>query len=1626
METAEKALVAQLLNNFKIYCADEDYYVTKIQTFTDSNRIVNAILNDIKKSWETKQISWLTDYVKKLVNEQKTLVAIFENVLKTLTKYKVNWDIDTLNILINQVPELANLLEATFKNKEIVRDQDIDKITKNEEIKEILITYCTLKDLYQEDFMTEESLNNKYNQKDDAAFASDSVRAYLKEIGKIPLFTVDEEIAAFQALEAARKAQNNTQIEKITKKIADANLRLVVNKAKRYIGHGLLLLDLIQEGNIGLLKAIEKFDINKGYKFSTYATWWIRQAITRAIMDQARTIRIPVHHYEDLNKLTRFIHDFAELYGRDPKATEIADALGMSVEKIEDLLKIISDPVSLSTPIGEEEDTSLEDFIESESFEKMESTIYGHALKEELNKALDTLTPREQQVITLRFGLADDVPRTLEQVGQILGVTRERVRQIESKTLRKLRQPTRSRGLRIFLDDASESKNLNYIEQAQKYYRLSQTHDLTLGELKRRYEVQSQNLTDMFKILELGSDIREAVAKKVISENCAVLFWRIYDDRIASECLHDIISHKLSYRDLDKQLINFGYQSIADKTLTQILKCNMATLTILLSRLSSYSEEYLVLKRVFGENFDQTCLKEEHSYYDILLVMSGIYKLQELYFQFKYNEKCDFMINLNCTRQEMSLILDKKIVLPEELYQVYLKVYGPYLIKPRDLTELDDNEKRIYQEGFLIVSKILAEFHKLNPHQVLNLTMPGNKTKKIENSTSKSGEVRVIQKAQDPKLRTEPYLRDLLKIETQAEVMTFMAKQPISTQKYFQKIFGSTYEKRQTFNYIDSWGKVNYAKNLGILQTQLGIKVTAYKPKTKSPTETPTKKANLGAMKAEKKNYLDNILGTDLAKITRLMAIQDPYTTQIMQKAFGSSYDEALDLTKLNAEEIYAYNNTITRFKKIIGLFEKTLYELINCPVTKIMPLLATLDEPKRQEIITNLFGLSGIEVIDLSKLKTTEVGLLMSTIAQLTTNYHKYMLNGEGYRQPVKLKDALNCNFHECNLFIEQILKKNNDANLIFQKIFGVNFLKIGNFTALNKDELKCYDEYISIGQKIIKQYREENKPDFWRQIKKTRAEVLANIANLRADLRMALITMYGVNLNQKLSNDVSIEVEKLAAEAIKILNGEIIDKPLEKKIPQEVDKTKKKYLKDIVACSVEDWEVIKKRIPQNDSNYAVVLVQLFGPNLDQELNTTIFSQFNSYDLAAYHRGLKIIEKLLANYQKEKTIARPSLAMILNCSQEQVSYYMNFFAPNSNEAILMQKLFGCHYDQPRNAQEFVTLGRWDLKIYQRVLDILADGIRFECNYLYDLINCDYLTLKLLLEYEQNSKWYHTMQSLFGPNFDQKMDYIYYRKMHNNELKYYEAALLDLKRDYIDYRNTPYLNYLIGCSIQELPELLKAIHLDAEQLRLFQNIFSITLDKKFNRQNFYKMTNADKACFDKIINDLKMLYQTQKSAAHSLAELVGCPEAVVRALVKSLDLNQRKTLEAIFGPNLDQKRTSNKDIEPLVLCLKNSYSHIAESLYCQPLVIELVNILPIDLKTIMQAYLELVWQNGEKNVNMAELAQKLNLDEKTLFQKINKVLTWIQDILVEWKNDLATFPNEKDYQQRILAKLDAY
>jgi len=330
---------------------------------------------------------------------------------------------------------LENLGIETSEEDLAVVSLDEDLLPDPVELEEIE----ELEEIAEEELVDPDALAESYS-------LDDPVRMYLKEIGKVPLLTLEQEQTLGEAM-----ANGGDEGYKAGKQMAEANLRLVVSIAKRYVGRGLLFLDLIQEGNMGLLKAVEKFDYTKGYKFSTYATWWIRQAITRSIADQARTIRIPVHMVETINKVIRVSRQLLQELGHDPKPEEISKEMNMPVEKVREILKIAQEPVSLETPIGEEEDSHLGDFIPDEDASEPAEAASSAFLREQLSLVLDSLTERERKVLKMRFGLDDGKARTLEEVGKIFNVTRERIRQIEAKALRKLRHPSRSKKLKDFL-----------------------------------------------------------------------------------------------------------------------------------------------------------------------------------------------------------------------------------------------------------------------------------------------------------------------------------------------------------------------------------------------------------------------------------------------------------------------------------------------------------------------------------------------------------------------------------------------------------------------------------------------------------------------------------------------------------------------------------------------------------------------------------------------------------------------------------------------------------------------------------------------------------------------------------------------------------------------------------------------------------------------------------------------------------------------------------------------------------------------------------------------------------------------------------------------------------------------
>ena len=391
-----------------------------------------------------------------------TMDAINSNEDKYMIKVSED---DAINAKFNT--KLQELLDIAHSKKNVIEDTEL--IKHFNDLKEVALDLDTMQKIFNflekngvdilqitdddeeeptldEDVIAEGEDVEKIDFTDTGDISSttqDPVKMYLKDIGKVPLLSAEEEIELAKRMEAGD--------EMAKKKLAESNLRLVVSIAKRYVGRGMLFLDLIQEGNLGLLKAVEKFDYRKGYKFSTYATWWIRQAITRAIADQARTIRIPVHMVETINKVTRVSRDLLQKLGREPLPEEVGEVMGLPKERVQEIMKIAQEPVSLETPIGEDEDSHLGDFIQDESIPTPVEATNQTLLHEQLDEVVSTLTEREQRVIKLRFGWDDGRPRTLEEVGKEFNVTRERIRQIEAKALRKLRHPNRSRKLKDFL-----------------------------------------------------------------------------------------------------------------------------------------------------------------------------------------------------------------------------------------------------------------------------------------------------------------------------------------------------------------------------------------------------------------------------------------------------------------------------------------------------------------------------------------------------------------------------------------------------------------------------------------------------------------------------------------------------------------------------------------------------------------------------------------------------------------------------------------------------------------------------------------------------------------------------------------------------------------------------------------------------------------------------------------------------------------------------------------------------------------------------------------------------------------------------------------------------------------------
>ena len=460
-DAAEKGVAAKPSKKSKKAAVETPEETPRVMTDEEAKK-AGIIRLDDKQVAALPAASWL-------INQEKLRELLAKGKKKgKLESAELMEVVDDLNLESEQMDQLYDSLEALNIDISTGEDLLLPDLGDDEPAAE------EIADVEEEELVDPNSLVNSFS-------IDDPVRMYLKEIGKVPLLSPDEEIVLAQALTAGNEAEERLAElkerreagestddvtpeqeaawkkdlkagEKAKQKLAEANLRLVVSIAKRYVGRGMLFLDLIQEGNLGLIKAVEKFDYTKGFKFSTYATWWIRQAITRAIADQARTIRIPVHMVETINKVIRVSRQLLQELGHDPSPNEIAAEMNMPVEKVREILKIAQEPVSLETPIGEEEDSHLGDFIPDEGASEPSEAASFTLLKEQLMDVLSTLTPREEKVLKLRFGIEDGRTRTLEEVGKEFNVTRERIRQIEAKALRKLRHPSRSKKLKDFLN----------------------------------------------------------------------------------------------------------------------------------------------------------------------------------------------------------------------------------------------------------------------------------------------------------------------------------------------------------------------------------------------------------------------------------------------------------------------------------------------------------------------------------------------------------------------------------------------------------------------------------------------------------------------------------------------------------------------------------------------------------------------------------------------------------------------------------------------------------------------------------------------------------------------------------------------------------------------------------------------------------------------------------------------------------------------------------------------------------------------------------------------------------------------------------------------------------------------
>ena len=1472
-------LLEELKSEFYFFETDDNYYNDKIDLGRIYERIHKLIIKDILLKWHNLDIDW---FINPIINSKNFLKSLKDGIGK-LKKYNISINIEYLENILQKYPEFDYCIAKLFEGKENVNSDDLNKMSSNENIVDILTMYAIIKGLYVED------LENEISDKDlkDIGISSDSIRVYLKEIKQYPLLSVTEE----QEL-AKRIAEGD---EEAKKKFIESNLRLVVSIAKRYTNRGLSFLDLIQEGNIGLMKAVEKFDYNKGYRFSTYATWRIRHAITRALANQARTIRVPVHMVETINKMSRVQRQLTLELNRKPSAEEIAIEMEMPVYKIKELIRNSQNITSLETPIGEEKDTFLRDFIPDETNLSPEEYTEKIMMKENINTLLMDLNPKEQNILKLRFGLIDGKKHTLEEVGQIYGMARESIRQIEAKALKKLRHPIRAKELEDFYEYDPFNKSLEKD--------LTNNEDIQLIQEKYRELILERiNLVTKYQqeciILKYGSnllrlyDVNDNVSK-IADKAIANILGFINEERYLSDTLNNVLAINPKERKyLVDIILNSRYSQTFQKIFGQALNEQMH---INLCDLNDVDKE----NYFFGMNLLRLKLKE---YRDLRKKDNNIMSLTNI---------------LRCTKKDLTNL--SFLLIADDEMHILFQYFGYDLSNIVSKDELQEEElNKTYEALQIVKEKYLNQERPMYLKDILGLSDEDFMyfLNNVNYRTFNYKPLSLIygsdlsQKENNEEIDTKELIKMLIKLKN---VINNLFKNRNSEGKYLKNIIGATDEE---FEYlIELFNKKN-TKMYRLLQKLFGenldeIKKISINHLNKS--ESALYYFAIQNLKNELEEYrnfiinqdkfiiLPNILQCtkeDLTNVSFLLIADDEL--HILFQYFGYDLSNIVSKDELQEEELNKTYEALQIVKEKYLNQERPMYlkDILGLSDEDFMYFLNNVNyRTFNYKPLSLIYGSDLSQKENNEEIDTKELIKILIKLKNMVNNLLKN-------RNKNYLKNIIGATDEEFKNLIKMLSKKTK-SYLLLQKIYGENLDEAKKINISNLDQKEKYLYYYAIKnlKNELEEYRNfiinQDKFIILPNILQCTKEDLTNVSFLLiADDELHILFQYfGYDLSNIVSKD-ELQEEELnkTYEALQIVK--------EKYLNQE----RPMYLKDILGLSDEDFMYFLNNVNYRTFNYKPLSL-IYGSDLSQKENN---EEIDTKELIKILIKLKnMVNNLLKNRNKNY------LKNIIGATDEEFKNLIKMLSKKTKSYLLLQKIYGENLDEAKKIN-ISNLDQKEKYLYYYAIKNLKNELEEYRNFIINqdkfiilpnILQCtkeDLTNLSFLLIADDEM---HILFQYFGYDLS---NIVSKDELQEEELNKTYEALQIVKEKYLNQERPMYLKDILGLSDEDFMYFLNNVNYRTFNYKPLSLIYGSDLSQKENNEEID--TKELIKMLIKLKNVINNLFKNRNSEGKYLKNIIGATDEEFEYLIELFNKKNTKMyrlLQKLFGENLDETRKIN-------------------------------------------------------------------------------------------------------------------